>query len=422
MGNRSRRWIYTIIGILLGALIFLGPNWISPGLGCFLAFLVGVAAFAWELATGQHREFHRKHVAALAAFREGYWMICEANCRQSLLIAEKLRTKRPEALLAAGVLLTSTLMAMRRTGEAHEIAGRILDQVPKATNPKQTTGLAALYKIRAQVFALMFRLPEAEAAARQCAEWANQGTPTAHHFVHDIEAELCRCRGDYSGTFAQLRILEQELENANNEGLGSGLLALWVRQCVAQLETFHPDRALLLVEKALAHPDLKAIDRCSILSLKGYAYSELNRPAESEAAYQESLEICRRYLPPNDSRKVSYHLLYGDLHARNGDAASAAAQLAEVERFRNELNEEELLELDRVRGSTSLAAGLYPEAEAILREALQKAEARTNPHHPHLAEILAPLAASLEKQGRAAEAASFQARQQAIREAYANVG
>ena len=108
-------------------------------------------------------------------------------------------------------------------------------------------------------------------------------------------------------------------------------------------------------------------------------------------------------------------------YAREDNPQAATPLVSRVNALEPTLDEAERRELLYLRGLVALKSGQPAEAEPLLREALRQQETRTNPTHPDLARILENLALVLESQGRTEEAAAFEARHQAIREAYSDV-
>ncbi|MBS1826639.1 MAG: tetratricopeptide repeat protein [Acidobacteria bacterium] len=422
MDNRTlRRWASIAIGILLSAVLFLGPNFISPGLGCFIAFLIGAATFTWEQFTKPNHDFARLAHAAKAALSEGYWMIAESKAREALALAAKLRTKQTEATLAAGILLTTSLNAMRRWLDACNAAEEILARVPTGRTSHDATALASIHKSHAEALLHLGRFPEATEAARQCIQWAQQGSDTAKLFQHELEADLCRHQGDYRRMLSHLKQLEDLVETSTNPAIQDTLASVWLHQSTAYIDTFQPARAMLLLEKALSRSQSTPIVNGVLLTLKGSTLDDLQRPAEAQSTHHESLRVFEHHMPPDDPR-LAYPLLnLADSYARAGDLPAAMPLVSRIQALEPTLDDSERRSYLELRGLIALRSGNPAEAEQILREALRQQEARTNPTHPDLVRILEHLAIALESQGRTEEAAALEARHKAIREAYADV-
>lgn len=418
MDNRVRRWGYTAAGFLLAISFFIAPNWISPGLGCFLAFLVGVAVFTWEMLHGDHREFYRRHLASVAASQERYWMVCESEARAAFEIAKRLRTKKAEATLASGVMLCSALVTMRRWAEAEEVSEGVRKAIPEPANAKQATGLASLHKLRADALFGLQRKEEAIAALQECVELARRGDGVAGLLGHEAEARLCQEADDYKGMLAHFRAIENE---SVGQAQKSSLRAIWSNQAAILLDTFHPHRALLLLEKAITDEECPSEDLAQLLTLKGYALDQLSRPEEAMAAHREALAIHRRQLPPGDWRMAFPLLMLGQSCARAGQAETAAAELAAAEQLEPAMTRGERRELWQLRGAVALAEGQPARAEPMFLEALGMLDLQRRPLDPEQTSILVLLAAALERLGRNEEAAELAARALAVREAYADV-
>ncbi|MBL8221351.1 MAG: hypothetical protein JNL62_19110, partial [Bryobacterales bacterium] len=385
MDNRVRRWGYSAAGFLLAVSFFIAPNWISPGLGCFLAFLVGVGVFAWELLHGDHRELYRRHLASVAAFQEGYWMVCETEARAAMAVARRLRTKQAEAMLASGVMLGSALVAMRRWTEASDVLESVTKTVPESASAKQATGLASLHKLRAEALFELQRNEEAVTAVRQCIEQAERGDGVAAMLGHEAKARLCQQAGDYKGMLAHFRAIEEKLGEQTQR---PSMRAIWSNQAAILLDTFHPERALLLLERALATDGCPPEERAQLLTLKGYALDQLSRPEEAIAAHREALNIHQRQLPPGDWQLAYPMLLLGQSCALAGYAEAAAVELAAAEQLESAMTNGERRELWQLRGAVALAEGQPARAESMFREALRTLDTQRIPQHPDQAPIL----------------------------------
>ncbi|MFN7932507.1 MAG: tetratricopeptide repeat protein [Bryobacteraceae bacterium] len=422
MDNRKiRRWAMIAIGVLLSFALFLGPNFISPGLGCFIAFLIGAATFAWELFTKPNHEFARLALAATAALREGYWMIAESKSRQALALAATLPTKQKAATLAAGVILTSALAAMRRWSDVCQAAQQVLARVPTGSSPNDATALAAIHKCNAEALLQLGRFPEAAEAARQTTQWAGQASDTAQLFQHELEAYLCRRDGDFRGMLSHLKQLEELVEASSKPEIQGSLPNVWLHQATAYIAAFQPARAMLQLEKALARSQSTPVLHGVLLSVKGHALDELNRPDEAQHSHLESLRLFEHHMAPDDPRLVLPLFVLAESYARHGNPQSAAPLIARASSFEPKLDKTERRELLYLRGLILNQTGKPAEAEPLLLEALREEEAWTNPTHPDLVRILENLASVLHKQGRIEEAAALEARHKAIREAYADV-
>ncbi|MBL8176167.1 MAG: tetratricopeptide repeat protein [Bryobacterales bacterium] len=418
MSNRLHHWGGIVAGVLLVAAVFIAPNWISPGLGCFLAFLVMVVVFAWDAYTKPHREFRRHHVASVTAFHEGYWMVCESEAREALRLARKLPSKRTEAILASAVMLGSALMAMRRAAEVCEVLESVSAGMDGADTPQQAMGLAALHKLHCDALIRMERPEEAQAAAGLALQWAERGGDKAALLRHETEATMRGHAGDYKGMLESLRAVEAAMPTVRVE---RGRRALWSNQAAVYLDTFHPNRALLLLGKALTEEGCTGMDRSQLLTLRGYALDQLGRGGDAAEAHREAVEIQRRYLPPGDERLAYALVMLGQSLALSGNAEAARKALAEAEPFERSMSRGEQRELWHLRGVAALAAGDLENAETALRQTLDRVDTRRIPNHPDQAPILSALASTVERQGRTAEAEEIRERAQFIRECYADI-
>ena len=395
--------------------IFWGLGWFSPGLGCFVAFVISFSMRGADLATRPLREYKATQDAAFAAMREKVWIVAEARSREGLELAQALRTHRSEAMYAMGINLCQALVAQRRFSEAEAEARRVISLVPEPGTETEKGGLAVLSIVLADVLLTLSRTADAEEWAKRADATAPASNPTFSILRTLFQSELHRRKGEYRQAVACAAEWERLCEASPAFRPQSVNAALLRANYLS--EAFRPDLGLAIAD-GLAETGFALSPKTNSL---GCLLMKLDRLAEAERMFREELATKTKWVAPSDPRMAIPLINLTIVLARQGQAEEATAILRRAEAFEQELTGEEVSALFYGRGLTFASLGDLAAAERALRDSISRDEDWTRKGHPMTADGLSALAAVVGALGRADEAGELLERVAVMRREYADV-